>query len=457
MKILYVDLTTGTGGAIISLAQLLSRLDRAEFQPTVLLAAHSQGRGRLEAVGVPVITLPTVTADTAHSTALVQAIKSAGPARRLFLEGPLARPWAWARGVRDLLMRTAPLTCRLYRTIRRLQPDLVHVNVISSAALAAAWLAGRPVVCHMRWQGPLTAWERMWARTVRRFVFISRWIAEHDATQGIPAGRGRLIYNGLDLAPYQDLPDRTAARVRLGLPANRPIVADMGRLVPWKGQDLFLRAMRRVVDAEPNAFGLIIGEAEEFSRDFAAGLPALAAELGLANAVRFTGFLADVPAAMAAIDLLAHTAVEPEPFGRVLIEAMAAERPVVSPDEGGGAEIVAHGRTGLLYPPGDEAALAAAIIRLLRDPRLAAEMGQAGRARVIEMFSLEQHVQAMVDLYRELETEDVIGNKRRCHPERVHPVYCVAASIQRRVWCCMKEILRWFHAAKRGSGQTRSE
>jgi glycosyltransferase involved in cell wall biosynthesis len=248
----------------------------------------------------------------------------------------------------------------------------------------------------------LGALDRFWARSVRRFIFISQWVADDVVAQGIPVNRGRLIYDGLETDRYAVLPDHSAACAALGISPDRPTVAVVGRLVPWKGQELFLRAMRRVVDAMPEAQGLIVGDVESFSRDFGDRLRALRAELGLDAAVHLLGHLADPSPVYASIDLLAHTSVTPEPFGLVMIEAMASGLPVVTPVEGGGPEIIVDGVTGHLFAPGDPDALAAAILDLLSHPDRARTMGVAGRERVQQCFTLDRFVAEMTVLYRSL-------------------------------------------------------
>ena len=233
---------------------------------------------------VPVVTIPTVTADTPRSGGVVSFVKGSQKGQRLRNGGIYSRLWARARSVRNVLTRTLPLTWRLWRAIRAAQPALVHVNdavFVSRPAIAAAWLAGVPSVCHVRSLGPFRFWDHLWARTVRQFVFISRWVADDQRVQGIPAAKGRLIYNGIDLTAYATPADRHTARAALDLPHDRPIIAVVGRLVPWKGQDLFLEAMRLVIDAVPNVLGLIVGEVESFSREFGDELRARRDRLGL--------------------------------------------------------------------------------------------------------------------------------------------------------------------------------
>jgi len=406
MRIAYVDLSPGIGGSLISLQRLLERLDRPAFEPVMVLAGHNPAVARFREMAIPVVTVPVFRPDTARTSALVRHLKQSVLQEEVHERGLAGRLWSWGRGLRNILTRTAPLTWRLYRALRRIGPALVHINdavFVSRPAIAAAWLARRPALCHVRSLATLNGWDRLWARTLRGFIFISRWVAE-DVGRQIATGDSlrRVIYDGLDPAPYIQAPDRLAARAVLGLPADRPIVAVLGRLVPWKGQDLFLRALRQVVDALPTTLGLVVGEPEIYSLEYGPALRHLAADLGLGEAVRFTGYLQDTPTLLAAIDVLAHTSISPEPFGLVMLEAMAAGRPVVTPAEGGGPEIVVHGHTGLLYEPRNPAALAAAIIQLLSDPARAAAMGEAGRRRVTEAFSPDRFAAEVASFYREL-------------------------------------------------------
>jgi len=404
MKILYVDLSPGWGGSLVSLERLLTRLDPHVYRPLLLLAAQNHGVTAFRDGGWPVYTVPTFRAEVAQNTPLIRRVKATSVGQVL-RTGRLAPLWGIARGARSTLLRTWPLTARLWRIMFALRPDLVHINdavFLNRAAIAAAWLARVPAVCHVRSLGQLSGWDRLWARTLRGFVFISRWVAQDQGAQGIPVSCGRVIYDGLDLASYADTPPRAAARLALGWPPQRPIVLSLGRLVPWKGQDLFLRALRQVADAMPEVLGVVAGAPETYSLDFEPALRSLADELRLGDCVRFTGAVADPKQVLAAADVLAHTSLSPEPFGLVMLEAMAVGRPVVTPAAGGGLEIIVHGETGLHYAPGDEQALAQALLQLLGDPSRAAQMGAAGRERVAAAFTLEQFVREMDRFYRDL-------------------------------------------------------
>ncbi|MCX7707434.1 MAG: glycosyltransferase, partial [Anaerolineae bacterium] len=291
MKVLYVDLSPSWGGSLASLARLFERLDLQACQPLLLLADQNRAAASFRARSLPVYTVPTFRAEAARNIALVRQVK-ATPMGQKLRTGRLAPLWHMARGVRSTVLRTWPLTFRLWRIISALRPDLVHVNdaiFVNRPAIAAAWLARVPAICHVRSLGRLSWWDRLWAWTLRGFIFVSRWVAQDQAAQGVSPACSRVIYDGVDLAAYAHVPVKAEARAALGLPLDRKIVLSLGRLVPWKGQDLFLRALRRVADVRSDVLGLVAGAPEPYSLDFEPALHALADELQLADAVRFTG------------------------------------------------------------------------------------------------------------------------------------------------------------------------
>jgi len=148
--------------------------------------------------------------------------------------------------------------------------------------------------------------------------------------------------------------------------------------------------------------GLIVGDVESTEPHYRQELEALAGRLGIGERVTFTGHCADMPGLLPALEVLAHCSLQPEPFGRVFIEGMAAGVPVVGAADGAAPEIIADGETGLLVPPGDDAALAEAIARLLDEPALAAKIRTAARRRAEADFGLAAHVRQIEAIYRRL-------------------------------------------------------
>jgi glycosyltransferase involved in cell wall biosynthesis len=154
----------------------------------------------------------------------------------------------------------------------------------------------------------------------------------------------------------------------------------VGRLAPWKGQDLFLRAFAGAFPDGPER-AIVVGGSLFGEDDYVRELTGLAEMLGIAGRVEFRGFRADVWDELSHLDVLVHASTIPEPFGQVILEGMAAGVPVIAAGAGGPAEILEHGRTGILYEPNDGAALAGCM-RRLQDPALRERLSAAAREEV---------------------------------------------------------------------------
>ncbi|HYF93310.1 MAG TPA: glycosyltransferase family 4 protein [Symbiobacteriaceae bacterium] len=277
--------------------------------------------------------------------------------------------------------------------MRAWRPQVVHTHGSLAGRVAAA-VAGARIVYTKH--GLAAAEEQaIQVRGAGRFakkaavaLFADRIVAVSEAVkralvaQGAAPSRVVVIPGGVDLHEY-------GSPVRL-VPG---VLCSLGRLQTEKGFDILLRAMR---DLQGEARLLLGGEGllqEE--------LPRLAAELGVAGAVEFRGFVADVPSFMSEAGVFVLSS-RSEGLGLVVVEAMAAGRPVVATRVGGVPEVVVDGVTGLLVPPEDPGALAGAVRRLLSDPDLAARMGEAGRRRAREVFSASRTAELTAALYEEL-------------------------------------------------------
>jgi glycosyltransferase involved in cell wall biosynthesis len=200
------------------------------------------------------------------------------------------------------------------------------------------------------------------ANTCARLV-----IADSKATEAAfvaAGGRAEItetVYYGFEPEQYQNLtaPSLPLRQELEGRDGNRFIVGHFSRLSPWKGQHLLLEALAA---CPADVMAVFVGDALFGERDYVEQLHAQIARLGLQERVRFLGFRSDVPQLMAACDLVAHTSTAPEPFGRVIVEAMLCGRPVVAAKAGGAIELVEEGKTGWLCPPGDPQALAEVIL-----------------------------------------------------------------------------------------------
>lgn len=373
-RVLFLDHTAEMGGAELSLLDIARH---GAFSREVVLLDDGPFHTRLREAGVPVRVIPA--GDALH---------------RVTRSGGL---------LRDL--RALPGIGRLVATVRRLaRPyDLLYANSQKAFVVAAcAGLGGyRPVLWHLRDLLQEEHFSRLHRRLVTRLANLgaTRVIANSRATGdafvhcGGQRSKLRVIYNGIDPQPFEATAalDLAALRRSLGLTAA-PVVSLCSRLAPWKGQHIFLDALARL----PEVQGLLVGEAL-FSEDhaYAEALRRQVVTLGLQDRVHFLGFQREVAPLLRLSDVVIHSSVAPEPFGRVIVEGMLSGRPVIAAHGGGAAEIIAHEHTGLLTPPGDPAALADALARLLARPSWAAALAAAGQSAARQRFTLPAMLRAI--------------------------------------------------------------
>jgi glycosyltransferase involved in cell wall biosynthesis len=283
---------------------------------------------------------------------------------------------------------------------------LVHSNtsvVLSGGAIARA--AGVPHLLHVReiYEGAggraaAAAWPFFRRRLLRADGVIC--ISHAVAAQFEDSPQASVIHDGLPRAPAE-VP-RRVARETLGLPADRFVVALVGRVSDWKGQDVLARALAEPALADIAAVGVVAGDAAPGHAETSRSLDRLAAELGVDERLIRLGFRRDVDVVLGAADAVAVPSVRPEPLGLVALEAAAAGRPVVAAGHGGVAEVVRDGQTGRLVPPGDAPALALALRELADDPAAAKRIGQAGRADVAARFRVERMLAELQAAYDRL-------------------------------------------------------
>ena len=283
----------------------------------------------------------------------------------------------------------------------RFNPEVLHAHdpmAISLAAMALRMRRGRPdpplVVASRRVDFHLKrhAFSRWKYGHVDVFIAASRFIGTILEQDGISADRIEVVHDGVDVDAIESVPP-VDAHAALWIPHGAPLVGNVAALAPHKGQRHLVAAAALVVRELPDVRFAIVGEGE-----LQEALESQIKTLGLGHHVSLTGFRPDALALMKSFDLFVMSSVT-EGLGSAILEAMACARAVVASETGGIPEAVAHGTTGLLVPPHDEAALAVAILRLIREPERRAEFGRAGRARVAREFSVEQLVAGTARVY----------------------------------------------------------
>jgi len=360
IRVLYLITELDTGGAQRALARLLAYLDRDRFSPTVACLYNGD-------------------------KAVAQEIRALG-----ILITDLGMTAKWRLDA----------FWRLYRLLRRERPTILHTWMFHAnvPGRVLGRLTGVPIIISSeRTMGQESHW-RYWLNRLTdpltdRVVCVSQLVANFVVEQvGIPRHKTIVIPNGIDAQAFEHLPTKRQARADLGLPLDSTLIGTVARLDPVKRLDVWLQSVALLDDVHT----VIVGAGPERAR-----LKALSEQLGLAERVHFVGQQDNVPAWLAALDIFALTS-DWEGMSNALLEAMAAQLPVVATAVGGTPEVVVDGITGLLVPPRDPDALAQAITRLLRDPDLRDRMGQAGRKRIKRYFSIVETVRRTEGLYTTL-------------------------------------------------------
>ena len=360
-RILHLNHVAYIGGAEVALLNLLTYIDREHCEPVIMSPKGDLQRMVRDELRLRCATIPM----------LPGLNRSTLP--RVFARFPLL----------------------LYK-IAQERPDLIYANT-NFAALYSGVIGkclNIPSLAHIRDIEPLGRMARILIRQNTRLIAISQAVERYLIEETMPPRHISCIYDGVDLRVYQP---QTRREAREGV-----FIGIIGQIGERKGHLILLEALREPVREQTPVTLLIVGKEPAHSVEgYTERLRAFVQEHQLEPFVKFLGFRRDVSEVLAQIDILVLPSLQ-EPFGKIVIEAMAMERPVIASRVGGVPEIVVDGETGLLVPPQDPAALKHALSQLIAAPALRERMGKAGRQRVEACFSLEKHVRATQAVYREL-------------------------------------------------------
>jgi glycosyltransferase involved in cell wall biosynthesis len=352
LKVVYLDHVARPSGGEIALLRLLPHLDRVNAH--VVLAEDGPLVQQLHRAGISTEVLP-----------LTDSVRH------------LRKGQVHQRGLSPVVAgATAAYVLRLVARLRQLRPDLVHSNSLKAGVYGslAARMAGVPMIWHVRDRIEEDYLPRPAVHLVRRMTrYLATAVVANSKTtmQTLAAPSKPVVIYSVLPEVMSDAPIRTR-------PARGPLnFGIVGRLAPWKGQDVFLRAFAHAFPAGDER-ATVVGAALFGEDQFARGLPGLADSLGIADRVELRGHRPDVWDELSRIDVLVHASVTPEPFGQVILEGMAAGVPVIAARAGGPAEILRDDVTGVLYESADIGGLAAAMQRM-RDPALRDQLREAAR------------------------------------------------------------------------------
>jgi glycosyltransferase involved in cell wall biosynthesis len=386
--VLFINHTAQLGGGELALLSLISSIDVTSVESSIVLFEDGPLRKLLEPYACVLICRLSTRVLSARKDSLSRSL--------------------WPR-MGDLASTLGFLT-RLMSVVRKSGADVVHTNSLKADILGgvASRLSGIPVIWHVRDRiaddylpGLVVKAFRWLARVIPHYVIANSYATLSTLLNTSSEQRGRdtgdanfrlrssVIHDGV----------REAASASNKIPRNLIVVGLVGRISPWKGQHVFVRAAAKVHAKFPNAIFRIIG-APLFGEDaYSDSLHKICLELGIAASVEFTGFVRDVSGAIADLDILVHASTIAEPFGQVIIEGMAAGKPVVATNGGGVLEIVVDQITGYLVPMNDEFEMAEAIMKLVDKPLQRKVMGAKGKMRADRLFRIESTAEGVQDVY----------------------------------------------------------
>jgi glycosyltransferase involved in cell wall biosynthesis len=286
----------------------------------------------------------------------------------------------------------------------RVRPDLIHANSLSMGRLTGQIAADLRVAttAHLRdiIGRSQRAVEQLNAN--RALVAVSHAVRDFHAAQGVNPARMRVIYNGIDVARFDCTAPHARLRDELGLPPDAFLVAAIGQICLRKGQDVFAKASALAAQRMPGAHFLLIGERHSEKTETALYDEASSFEFamaGLKDRFHRLGYRSDVGDLLPQIDLVVHCARQ-EPFGRVLLEAAAAQRPIIATRVGGTEELLVDGESAVLLAPNEPRALADAMVQLRGDAAFCSRLAAAARNRVVSLFSIEQAARGLAEAWR---------------------------------------------------------
>ncbi|MGH2351679.1 MAG: glycosyltransferase family 4 protein [Chloroflexota bacterium] len=309
-------------------------------------------------------------------------------------------------------LASAALLGRLWGLVSAVKPDVLHTHLLKADAYGA--VVGRfgparvtiaskhndEAALRRPWVARLHGWLSRWDdRVIVNSDHVGRYVVE---TGRVPAEKIRRIYYGISMDRPLALAESQVREIRreFELPAHGPFLLSVGRLDPQKGHPYLIEAMRAVGRRLPDARLVVVGAPQQGNEEYVARIRAMAAEADLVGTIVFAGQRHDVPRLMAACDVFVLASLW-EGFGLVFAEAMAAGKPVVGTRVSAVPEVVLDGETGLLVPPEDPDALAAAIIRLCEDLAERRRLGNNGYQRVRQHFTASRMVGETIAVYRE--------------------------------------------------------
>jgi len=401
-KVVFVECAAAMGGVQFSTLYLVQHLDRTVWEPVVVCpeAGDLAEACRRSGIRVHVLKQPGL-----RSTSL-----------RIGRDIRVPDPTAWLTDGMGMLIAAR----RLARFLAQEKPSLVVTKGLFPHFYGG--LAARKLKIPCIWHAQDFISERHFGIYRRAFGYAARRLPAHIIVDGAAIGRQlprkvhdriSIIHNGVDSKVFRPGLNGATVREELGLSAGAIVIGHLARMTPWKGQHYLLQAFARIAAEAPDACLLFVGDPVFDNDSYQRELLDLTARLGLKERVKFAGYRHDTPEVLAAMDIFAFTSVEKDTSPLALLSAMSSGLPIVAFDIEGVRELIEGDEHLLTVPCAQADALASALLKLIGDELLRAQLGQSVRRLAEQRFSLERHVASIEEvLLRVARQRASAGNDR---------------------------------------------
>jgi glycosyltransferase involved in cell wall biosynthesis len=392
--ILYVDEAVSFGGSIVVLGSLVEAIDKQKFRSVVvgemsrsILSYHIRDSARIYVI-------PRMF-NYAH---WIKATRIINRVRFMFLRKLIIYLLS---GVRSLV--NTVYIARLVNVILKEKVDIVHVNngMSNLGPIIAAILLGRKCIVHFHGLGKPGFIQRLLLFKVHKYIAISQYLSEALVENGFPTDRMVVIPNPVQETHALSMNGLDMHR-QYGLGSEDKVFGIVGRIVRWKGHIEFLKAAFLALDMVPDSKALIVGDFSDGNLGYQEQIINIVEESGFKDRVIMTGYLENLGSIYSIMDVCVHASIKPEPFGLVIIEAMANGVPVIASDLGAPKEIITDGANGYLINPESTEKLAEMIVSLLTDEELKKKIGNKGREHVQDNYQVNKYARSVEKIYSEL-------------------------------------------------------
>lgn len=388
-KLLFIEANRdGTiGGSYYSLLYLLQGLDKDKYEPHVLFCQEN--------TLIPQYKMVT---DNIHIIDFDPSVSSRAASVKDILKWPY-------RLFTEVILKQF----ELHRIIRKINPDLVHLNNGYAAThewMLAACLHKIKIISHDRGTRPPSSLRtKLFVRCLDAIISVSDSYKNNVINDKLSVRKLYRVYNGLDYKKWTsnlDMGKAKSLKSELGITDGQRVIGIVGNIDKWKGQHIVISAINQIKRDYPDIVCLIVGRVCAGMEQYKSELDNYISENDLGNNVIFMGYQSDIPTVLSIFDVFVHASIEPEPFGRVILEAMALEKPIIATNGGGIPEIIINEQTGLLVPMNNSEEMASAMMFYLNNQNEAKRIGQNGKERLLNEFSIKKMVDGVESVYNEV-------------------------------------------------------